>query len=58
MRKVYFLLPFITLFITSHDCLSQIDSATIAKYVCIIQGFIGWFLLSIFTVALINQVLF
>lgn len=28
-----------------------------ARYVCIIQGFIGWFLLSIFTVALINQVL-
>lgn len=28
-----------------------------ARYVCILQGFIGWFLLSIFTVALINQVL-
>ncbi len=28
-----------------------------ARYICIIQGFIGWFLLSIFTVALINQVL-
>jgi len=29
----------------------------IAKYFCVIEGFIGWFLLSIFTVALINQVL-
>ena len=29
-----------------------------ARYVCIVQGFIGWFLLSIFTVSLINQILF
>ncbi len=29
----------------------------VARYLCILQGFIGWFLLSIFTVALINQVL-
>lgn len=29
-----------------------------AKYLCIFEGFIGWFLLSIFMVALINQVLF
>lgn len=29
-----------------------------ARYVCIIEGFIGWFLLSIFTVSLINQILF
>ena len=29
-----------------------------ARYLCIIQGFLGWFLLSILTVALINQVLF
>ncbi|XOV94863.1 MAG: hypothetical protein ACFHWX_09175 [Bacteroidota bacterium] len=28
-----------------------------ARYLCIVEGFIGWFLLSIFTVALINQVL-
>jgi len=28
------------------------------KYFTIIEGFVGWFLLSIFTVALINQVLF
>jgi len=27
------------------------------KYFCILQGFIGWFLLSIFTVTLINQIL-
>ena len=34
-----------------------IPTKGLARYVCIIQGFIGWFLLSIFTVALINQVL-
>ena len=27
------------------------------KYFCILQGFIGWFLLSLFTVTLINQIL-
>lgn len=35
----------------------NIPTRGIARYVCIIQGFIGWFLLSIFTVALINQVM-
>jgi len=35
----------------------RIPAKGLAKYVCVIQGFIGWFLLSIFTVALINQVL-
>ena len=35
-----------------------IPTTGFARYVCIVQGFIGWFLLSIFTVALINQVLF
>jgi len=35
----------------------RIPTKGLAKYVCVIQGFIGWFLLSIFTVALINQVL-
>jgi hypothetical protein len=29
----------------------------VGKYICIIQGFMGWFLLSIFTVTLINQIL-
>lgn len=29
----------------------------VGKYICIVQGFMGWFLLSIFTVTLINQVL-
>jgi hypothetical protein len=28
-----------------------------ARYVTIVQGFIGWFLLTIFSVSLINQVL-
>jgi hypothetical protein len=36
----------------------NIPTHGLARYVCIIQGFIGWFLLSLFTVALINQVLF
>ena len=35
----------------------NIPTHGIARYVCVIQGFIGWFLLSVFTVALINQVL-
>lgn len=35
-----------------------IPTKGLARYVCIMQGFIGWFLLSIFTVTLINQVLF
>ena len=29
----------------------------ISRYVAIIQGFIGWFLLSIFSVSLISQIL-
>jgi hypothetical protein len=36
----------------------NIPTRGIARYICIIQGFIGWFLLSIFTVALINQAQF
>ncbi|MCZ6899995.1 MAG: ion channel, partial [Bacteroidetes bacterium] len=35
----------------------DIPTQGLARYVAIIQGFIGWFLLSIFSVALINQVL-
>lgn len=35
----------------------SIPTKGLARYVCIIQGFLGWFLLSLFTVALINQVL-
>ncbi|HCW06994.1 MAG TPA: hypothetical protein DGG95_06480 [Cytophagales bacterium] len=35
----------------------NIPTHGIARYFCVIEGFIGWFLLSIFTVALINQVL-
>jgi Ion channel len=35
----------------------NIPAHGVAKYFCVIEGFIGWFLLSIFTVALINQVL-
>jgi hypothetical protein len=35
----------------------NIPTSGLARYICILQGFIGWFLLSIFTVALINQVL-
>lgn len=35
-----------------------IPTTGIARYVCILQGFLGWFLLSIFTASLINQVMF
>ncbi len=35
----------------------DIPTRGLARYVAIVQGFIGWFLLSIFSVALINQVL-
>jgi len=34
----------------------NIPTTGLARYLCIIQGFFGWFLLSLFTVALINQV--
>ena len=34
-----------------------IPTTGVPRYLCIVQGFLGWFLLSIFTVALINQVL-
>ena len=36
----------------------NIPTHGVARYVCVLQGFIGWFLLSIFTVALINQAQF
>jgi|JI10StandDraft_1071094.scaffolds.fasta_scaffold43427_6 hypothetical protein len=36
----------------------NIPTKGIARYVCVFQGFLGWFLLSLFTVALINQVSF
>jgi hypothetical protein len=35
----------------------NIPTHGLARYVCVVEGFIGWFLLSIFTVAMINQVL-
>jgi hypothetical protein len=49
----------ITLSVNSFTTLGfgNIPTHGIAKYFCIIQGFIGWFLLSLFTVALINQLL-
>lgn len=36
----------------------KIPTKGFAKYICILEGFLGWFLLSIFIVSLINQVLF
>jgi hypothetical protein len=36
----------------------NIPTHGLARYICVVQGFIGWFLLSIFTVALINQAQF
>ncbi|MDH5598098.1 MAG: potassium channel family protein, partial [Cyclobacteriaceae bacterium] len=49
----------ITLSLNSFTTLGfgNIPTKGFARYICIIEGFIGWFLLSIFTVALINQVL-
>ena len=35
----------------------EIPTKGLARYVTIIQGFIGWFLLSIFLVSLIGQIL-
>lgn len=54
------LLNAITLSLNSFVTLGfgTIPTTGLARYVCIVQGFIGWFLLSLFTVALINQVLF
>lgn len=34
-----------------------IPTTGLARYVCVLQGLLGWFLLSLFTVALINEVL-
>jgi hypothetical protein len=34
-----------------------IPTSGLARYVCVLQGVVGWFLLSLFTVALLNQVL-
>lgn len=49
----------ITLSINSFVTLGfgTIPTKGLAKYICIFQGFLGWFLLSIFIVALINQIL-
>lgn len=49
----------VTLSVNSFTTLGfgNIPTHGVAKYICIIQGFIGWFLLSLFTVALINQLL-
>jgi len=35
----------------------NIPTVGVARYMCVIEGAIGWFLLSLFTVALLNQVL-
>lgn len=53
------LLNAVTLSINSFVTLGfgRIPTRGLARYFCIVEGFIGWFLLSIFTVALINQVL-
>jgi len=49
----------ITLSINSFVTLGfgSVPTKGFARYLCIVEGFIGWFLLSIFTVSLINQVL-
>jgi hypothetical protein len=35
----------------------NIPTSGVARYMCVLQGALGWFLLSLFTVALLNQVL-
>jgi hypothetical protein len=57
-----FLLSFVNAFALSINAFVTLGFGTIptqglARYVCILQGSLGWFLLSLFTVALINQVL-
>jgi hypothetical protein len=54
------LLNAITLSLNSFTTLGfgNIPTVGLARYVCVVQGFIGWFLLSLFTVALINQAQF
>jgi len=62
IRSFYFmtisLINAITLSLNSFVTLGfgSIPTKGIARYVCIIQGFIGWFLLSLFLVSLFNQV--
>ncbi len=64
VRAIYLLfLAFINAFTLSINSFvtlgfGQIPTKGLARYVCIFQGFLGWFLLSLFSVALINQVLF
>lgn len=57
------LINFINAFTLSINAFVTLGFGTIPtkglpRYVCVIQGFLGWFLLSLFSVALINQVLF
>lgn len=58
-----FLISFINAFTLSLNSFTtlgfgNIPTAGLARYICVVEGFVGWFLLSIFTVALINQVSF
>ncbi len=58
-----FLLSYLNAFTLSLNAFVTLGFGTIptrgaARYVCILQGFLGWFLLSLFSVALINQVIF
>jgi Ion channel len=35
----------------------EIEAKGIARYFCVIEGLVGWFLLSVFSVSLISQIL-
>jgi hypothetical protein len=35
----------------------EIEAKGIARYFCVVEGLVGWFLLSIFSVSLISQIL-
>lgn len=58
-----FFLSYLNAFTLSLNAFVTLGFGTIptkgaARYVCVVQGFLGWFLLSLFSVALINQVIF
>jgi hypothetical protein len=56
---IYSMLNAVTLSLNAFITLGfgNIPTRGVARYFCVLEGFIGWFLLSIFTVSLINQTL-
>jgi hypothetical protein len=61
--SIYFTIGMVNAFTLSINSFVTLGFGTIPtrglpRYVCILQGFLGWFLLSLFLVALLNQVSF